>query len=104
MRRRDFVIGGVAAGLASGVLGQSGSSQAPGENSADQAKLNRLAVMTYCFEDIIKSVGRPGDPARTLDVLDCPQMIADRYGIHHVTSTTTLQRTVLPISGRFGTG
>src|SRR6185437_1097167 len=85
MRRRDFIIGGVAAGLASGALGQSGSSQGPGENTADQAKLNRMAVMTYCFEDIIKSVGHPDDPARTLDVLDCPQMIADRYGIHHVT-------------------
>jgi hypothetical protein len=75
MRRRDFIVGGVAAGVARSFLGQ---------DRPNQDKLNRLSVMTYCFNDIVKDAGKPGDPARTLDILDAPQMIADRYGIHNV--------------------
>ena len=40
--------------------------------------------MTLSFNSILKSVAHTDDPARTLDILDAPQMIADRYGIHHV--------------------
>lgn len=40
--------------------------------------------MTYCFNAIIKDPGQPNDPAPTLDILDALQMIADRYGVHHV--------------------
>src|SRR5580704_1667038 len=75
MRRRDFIVGGAAVAVASRAWGQSAS---------DQAKLERMSVMTYCFDRIVKGLGKPDDPARTLDILDAPQMIADRYGIHHV--------------------
>jgi len=74
MKRRDLLIGAAAAGVAARLWGE----------SPDPAKLHRISVMTYCFDKIIKSVGQPGDPTRTLDILDAPQMIADRYGIHHV--------------------
>jgi sugar phosphate isomerase/epimerase len=75
LRRREFVIGGIATGVASRFLGQT---------AQDEVKLRRLSVMTYCFNSIVKDPGHPNDPARTLDILDAPQMIADRYGIHHV--------------------
>ena len=75
MKRRDFLIGGaVAAGYAARrVLG-----------APERAKLDRLAVMTLSFSSILKSAAHPNDPARTLDILDVPQMLADKYGIHHV--------------------
>ncbi len=75
MRRRDFLIGAAATGVAGRFWG---------ESSPDPAKLNRISVMTYCFDGIVKGLGRPNDPARTLDILDAPKMIADRYGLHHV--------------------
>src|SRR5580704_11046091 len=75
MRRRDFIVGGAAVAVAGRAWGQAGS---------DESKLARISVMTYCFDRIVKGRGKPGDPERTLDILDAPQMIADRYGIHHV--------------------
>ncbi len=75
MRRRDFLIGAAATGVAGRFWG---------ESRPDPAKLNRISVMTYCFDRIVKGLGRPDDPERTLDILDAPKMIADRYGIHHV--------------------
>src|SRR4051794_17215553 len=40
--------------------------------------------MTLSFDKILKSARYPDDPSRTLDILDVPQMLADRYGVHHV--------------------
>jgi hypothetical protein len=40
--------------------------------------------MTLSFDKVIKSARHPDDPRRTLDILDVPQMIADRYGVQHV--------------------
>jgi len=48
------------------------------------AKLDRIAIMSLCFNAVLKSDVHPDDPKRTLDVLDLPTMIADRYGIHYV--------------------
>jgi sugar phosphate isomerase/epimerase len=75
MRRRDFIVGGIAAGVAS---------YAYSEVRPNQAKLDRLAVMTLCFSSILKDPAHADDPERKLDILDVPQMIAERYGIHHV--------------------
>ena len=33
---------------------------------------------------VLKSAMHPDEPARTLDILDAPQMIAERYGVHWV--------------------
>jgi sugar phosphate isomerase/epimerase len=74
MKRRDFLISAVAAGYVGRAWAE----------TPDRAKLDRLAVMTLSFNPILKSAAHPGDPARTLDILDAPQMLADRYGIHHV--------------------
>lgn len=61
MRRREFLIGSAIAGWG----------QTP-----DGVKLDRIAIMTLCFGSVLKS--------GALDILDTPQMIADRYGVHHV--------------------
>jgi len=55
-----------------------------GQTRSNQAKLDRLAVMTLSFNRVLKNPVHPDDPARTLDILDAPKMLADRFGIHHV--------------------
>jgi hypothetical protein len=74
MKRREFLIG---AGLAAGA----GKLRA---DRSDQARLDRIAIMSLCFNPVIKSAAHPDDPKRTLDILDLPDMIAERYGVHHV--------------------
>jgi hypothetical protein len=74
MKRREFLIG---AGLAAGA----GKLRA---DRPDQARLDRIAIMSLCFNPVIKSAAHPDDPKRTLDILDLPDMIAERYGVHHV--------------------
>jgi hypothetical protein len=76
MKRREFIAG---AALAASFVREGKSFEHP-----DQAKRDRLAVMTLCFNSILKSPQHANDPQRTLDILDAPQMIAERYGIHHV--------------------
>src|SRR3954453_8052466 len=71
IKRRDFLIG---TGLAANGWGQ----------SANRAKMNRIAVMSYSFNLIVKSAARPDDPLRTLDILDFPEEMARRYGIHNL--------------------
>ncbi len=46
--------------------------------------MDRVAVMSYSFDLIIKSAARPHDPHRTLDILDFPDEMAQRYGIHNL--------------------
>jgi sugar phosphate isomerase/epimerase len=75
--RREFIAGGAMAA-------SSFVRVARGEAFPDQAKRDRLAVMTLSFNPVLKHPDHPDDPARTLDILDAPKMIADRYGIHHV--------------------
>jgi hypothetical protein len=75
VRRRDFLIGSaiVAAG-AGRTWGQ----------SSDLAKLDRIAIMTLCFDSILMNSAHPDDPKRTLSIMDVPEMFADRYGVHSV--------------------
>lgn len=78
MTRRDFVIGtAMAAGMTRRVLGQS---TAP----ADPARLDRIAIMTLNFENMLRIPGQWEGPEDTIEVLDLPQMIADRYGVHNI--------------------
>ena len=73
MRRREFV--GCGIGAAAGTMWA---------QRRDQAKLNRIAIMSLCFNPVIKSAAHPDDPKRTLEIMDLPDMIAERYGVHHV--------------------
>jgi hypothetical protein len=74
MKRRDFLIGSAMTAAASGLWAQ----------SQDRAKLDRIAVMTLAFSAILKSPAHPDDPNRVLDIMDTPDIIASRWGIHHV--------------------
>jgi hypothetical protein len=75
MERREFLMGSVAAATAGAMFGQ----------SRDTAKLSRIGVMSLCFESsILKDPTRPEDPKRTLDLMDFPDAMADRLGVHNV--------------------
>src|SRR5215471_16676376 len=74
MKRREFLIG---AGLAA----SAGKLRA---DRPDQAKLDRIAIMSLCFNPVLKSDAHPDDPKRTLDILDLPDMLAEKYGVHYV--------------------
>ena len=50
---------------------------------ANQAKLDRIAIMSLNFDAMLKIEGQQ-HPARTLDIMDLPKMIANRFGVHHV--------------------
>jgi sugar phosphate isomerase/epimerase len=75
MRRRDFVIGVAAAASARGVAGQDNSE-----------KLKRVGCMSGCFGSLMTEVrdwSRAASP-KELDIMDFPEMLADRYHIHNV--------------------
>jgi len=82
MQRRTFLIGSMAAaGATARVWGrQSGR----GTSSAPAATLDRIAIMAYSFVRILKVPGQATSPERTLDVLDLPEMFADRYKVHNI--------------------
>ena len=48
------------------------------------SKTDRLAIMAYSFVRVLKLPGRPASPDRTLDIVDVPEMFADRYKVHNV--------------------
>jgi hypothetical protein len=74
IKRREFLIGSaVAAGAARG-WGQ----------TTDRTKMNRVAVMSYSFDLIMKRAKGADDRQRTLDILDFPDEMARRYGIHNL--------------------
>ncbi len=68
MRRREFLILAGSAALA--------------QTRKDDAKLERVCVSTWSFHTLF-----PNDsakPAKPLDLLEFPEMIADRYHVHNV--------------------
>jgi hypothetical protein len=72
--RREFIIGSAAALAAGRAWGK----------GPNKTKLNRIGVMSLCFDPILKSASRPDDPKRTVAVIDFADMVAQRYGIHWV--------------------
>jgi len=76
MKRREFLVGAAAA--FSLAHGRRGLAQA-----RDAAKLNRVAIMSLCFNSILKTPGADA-AGRTLEIMDLGQMLADKYGVHNV--------------------
>jgi hypothetical protein len=74
--RRHFLMGAAA-------MAGAGSARVWGQQS-DQAKRERISVMSLDFNPILKSPAHLDDPKRTLDILDYADMIAEHYGVHHV--------------------
>ena len=76
MKRREFLMGSA---MAVGAAATRNWAQA-----ADPGKLDRVAIMTYSFDRIVKVAGQPDNPTKTLDLFDIPEMFADRYHVHNV--------------------
>ena len=76
MTRRDFVM---ASAVAAGSITRLRSQQ-----SYPPEKLARIAILSLNFSSIMKTPAHPDDPKRTLDFMDFPDMIAERYGVHWV--------------------
>jgi len=74
MKRRKFLISSAAAAASGSVWGQ----------RPEQAKLDRIAVMSLCFAPLLKGTARPGNPRATLDLMDLAGMVVERFGIHRV--------------------
>ena len=74
MKRREFLMASAAAVTARGMWGQ----------SPDAAKLSRIGVMSLCFSSIFKNPANPDDPKRTLDIMDFPDMLAERFRVHNM--------------------
>jgi sugar phosphate isomerase/epimerase len=76
MQRREFLItSAMALGSAARPLGWM---------PPPQSKTDRLAIMVYSFQRVLKLPARPSSPERTLEVFDVPEMFADRYKVHNV--------------------
>jgi len=74
MRRREFL---VTSTMAFGAAGRAFA-------QASQAKLNRIAIMTYSFQRILKAPSAAPSPDRVLEFFDMPEMFADRYKVHNL--------------------
>lgn len=77
IKRRHFLM---SSALATGAL----FAQDARRIESHKAQLDRIGVMTLSFDPILKNSRYPDDPKRTLDILDVPQTLADRYGVHYV--------------------
>jgi hypothetical protein len=51
---------------------------------ANPAKLARIAIMVFNFENMLRVPGLWEGPTDTLDIMDVPQMFVDRYGVHNI--------------------
>lgn len=77
MHRREFLLSSTAA-LAVGAATR-GRAQGADPN---RSKLDRIAIMTYSFDRILKNGST--DATRTLDLMDIPEMYADKYKVHNI--------------------
>jgi len=80
MKRREFLVS--AASIAAAAGSRSIWAQAP--KDVKQSTLDRIAIMTLNFQNILKVPDVEDNPNRTLELFDVAQMIADKYGVHKV--------------------
>ncbi len=76
MTRGDFLM---ASAVAAGSVARLRS-----EVSYPPEKLARIAILSLNFDSIMKTARHPNDPKRTLDFMDFPDQMAERYGVHWV--------------------
>ncbi len=77
MHRREFLLSSTAA-LAVGTVARNRAQGA----DPNRAKLDRIAIMSYSFDRIMKNGST--DATRTLDLMDLPEMYADKYKVHNI--------------------
>lgn len=71
-----------AASIAAAAGSRSIWAQAP--KGVKQSTLDRIAIMTLNFQNILKVPDVEENPNRTLELFDIAEMIADQYGVHKV--------------------
>jgi hypothetical protein len=81
MKRREFL---ASAAAAVGVASARRAWAQVRPQTRDDATLARVAIMSLCFNSVLKNPSQPDNPARTLDIMDLGQMLADKYGVHNV--------------------
>jgi hypothetical protein len=81
MTRRDFL---AASAVAAGSLTRLRAAE-----SYPPEKLARIAILSLNFDSIMKTPRHPDDPKRTLDFMDFPDMVVERYGAHWVEPFST---------------
>src|SRR5262245_57409698 len=87
MTRREFLVSSaaVAAAGATTLSGQAPSAAPPPPPmtaAQRQARLARISILTLNFQSVIKAPERPN--ATMYDIMDIPEMYADKYGVHYV--------------------
>jgi hypothetical protein len=80
MKRREFLWSAAAVAAAAG--SPRAWTQAPARPK--QSTLDRIAIMTLNFQNILKVPDVQDNPNRTLELFDVGEMIADKYGVHKV--------------------
>jgi hypothetical protein len=80
MKRREFLWSAAAVAAAAG--SPRVWIQAPPRPK--QSTLDRIAIMTLNFQNILKVPDVQDNPNRTLELFDIGEMIADKYGVHKV--------------------
>jgi hypothetical protein len=83
MQRREFLVTAAVgvAGLASPRLA---SAYGPDWKKVKPSTLERMAIMTLNFQNILKVPDVQDGPNRTLELFDIGEMLADTYGVHKV--------------------
>jgi hypothetical protein len=81
MERREFLVNAAAGVAAAAGFSPTGRAQAA---RANQDKLNRIAIMTLNFSNMLKLPGQAPSEQRIYEVFDIPQMYADTYGVHQI--------------------
>jgi len=84
MRRREFLVGAAAIVALAGTRRPLAQARPAARPVINDAKLVRVAIMSLCFNSILTNPTQPDNPARTLDIMDLGQMLADKYGVHNV--------------------
>src|SRR5262245_29102998 len=86
MNRREFLVTSAAAAVAGAATlsGQAPAAPAapPMTSAQRQARLARISILTLNFQAVIKAPERPN--ATMYDIMDIPEMYADKYGVHYV--------------------
>ena len=80
MKRREFLWSAAAVAAAAG----SPRVWAQAPRGAKPSTLDRIAIMTLNFQNILKVPDVQDNPNRTLELFDVGEMIADKYGVHKV--------------------
>jgi hypothetical protein len=98
MRRRDFLLGSAASTPFLGVAGA--------QDAATRAKLERVSVMSNDFDTVMTEVRdwSRGATPKQLDIMDFPEMMADRYHIHNVDVLNISSRWNRRITGNSASG